>query len=407
VNVPLNIAVRYLFSKKKHQAVNIVSMVSVFGVATAVAALICVLSVYNGFQDMLGTMYSRFDPSIKITVVKGKTFTTQSDAFQQLRKNPDVGVYCETLEENALVQYKNSQTNATIKGVDESFAKLTDMKDLMVGGSFQLQDSNFQYAVVGVGLAGILGTGGSFIDPITINAPRRTGAINLANPSGSFSTRDVLMSGSFSIGQTEYDNNLVIVPIALSRSLFEYTNEVSAIELKLKEGVDPSRFQRKLQASLGKNYLIQTLQEQKADVYRINRVEKWMTYLILTFILVLALFNVVGTLSMLILEKQDDAVTLSRLGANRKTIQRIFQTEGWLIAIFGAFLGMIIGTILCALQQQYGLLKLGGGGHFIIDAYPVRLQLNDMLLVFTTVILISIPTTWWPVHAYLRKQERK
>ncbi len=381
-------------------------MVSVFGVATAVAALVCVLSVYNGFQDMLGSMYSRFDPSIKISVINGKTFTTNSAAFEALRKDSEVSVYSETLEENALVQYKNAQTNATIKGVDDAFARLTDMKSLMVGGSFQLKDQNFQYAVVGVGLAGILGTGGSFIDPITINAPRRLGSINLSNPSGSFSTMDVLLSGSFSVGQSEYDNNLIIVPLSLARTLFEYTDEISSIELQLKEGVDPIRYKRKLQTLLGDNYRIQTLHEQKEDVYRINQVEKWMTYLILSFILLLALFNVVGTLSMLILEKQDDAETLNRLGANRSTIQRIFQTEGWLIALFGAALGLIIGALLCVLQQEFGLLKLGGGGHFIVDAYPVRLKVMDLILVFCTVILISIPTTWWPVHAYLRKTDR-
>jgi lipoprotein-releasing system permease protein len=406
VNLPLHIAVRYLFSKKKHNAVNIVSMVSVFGVATAVAALVSVLSVYNGFQELLGSVFSRFDPTIKILVNEGKTFTTEDKTFLDLRKDPRVAVFCETIEENALVQYKNAQTSAIIKGVSDSFGRLTQMNELMVSGNFQLKDQNFNYAVIGVGLADVLGTGGSFIDPITIIAPKRVGAINMVNPSNSFTTMDVLLSGSFSINQADYDNGLVIVPLSLARELFEYTNEVTGVELKLKNEVDADRFAKELSSKLSSKFNVLTLKEQKADVYRINRIEKWMTYLILSFILLLALFNVIGTLSMLILEKQDDAETLSRLGARQSTIRRIFQSEGWLVAFFGAMLGLILGTILCFLQQHYGLLKLGGGGRYVIDAYPVRLQIKDLLIVFITVLVISIPTTWWPVQAYLRKKEK-
>jgi lipoprotein-releasing system permease protein len=407
VNLPLHIATRYLFSKKKHNAINVVSLVSVLGVATAVAALVCVLSVYNGFQQLLGSLYSRIDPQIKIKVVEGKTFTLDQRAFQDLRKDPSVAVFCEVLEENALLQYKNAQTSVTIKGVSENYNKLTQIDDLMVSGTFTLTDQNFRYAAIGAGLSSILGTGGSYVEPITINAPRRIGSINMANPASSFTTLDVLICGSFEVNQGEYDNRLALVPLSLARELFDYTNEVSSIEIKLKEGADAQRCKKSFSKMLGPNYQVLTLDEQKADVYRINRIEKWMTFLILSFILLIALFNVIGSLSMLILEKMDDAKTLHRLGASQKKLRRIFIIEGWLIALIGALLGLFIGSILCLLQQRFGLLKLGGGGNFIVDAYPVRLMIKDLALIFATVFAVSIPTTWWPVQAYLRKSDKK
>lgn len=406
MNLSLHIARRYLFSRKSHNAINIVSLVSVLGVAIAVAALVCVLSVYNGFQKLLGDMYSSFDPQIKIKVVEGKTFVPNTAEFQAIRKDPSVAEYCETLEENALVQYKNAQTSATIKGVSDNFGKLTRIEKLMFAGHFTLKDANFKYATLGVGLAGILGTGSSFIDPITINAPKRIGTINLANPAASFTTADILISGTFGINQPDYDNSLMLVPIAFARELFEYSDEVTAVEIRLKDGTAAEKMVTKFSKLLGKKYSVQGIAEQKADFYRINRIEKWMTYLILSFILLIALFNVIGSLSMLILEKKKDATTLSQLGASHQMIQRIFMLEGWLIALFGAFLGIVLGSTLCLLQQHYGLLKLGGGGNFIVDAYPVRLMLKDVLLVLATVALISIPSTWWPVQAYVRKSER-
>jgi lipoprotein-releasing system permease protein len=405
VNLPLHIARRYLFSKKKHNAINIVSLISVLGVATAVAALVCVLSVYNGFQDLLSKMYSNFDPPLKIRVVEGKTFFTNTKAFQAIRKDPEVSVFCEVLEDNALVQYKEAQTSATIKGVSSNFNKLTDIDKLLYSGKFILRDTNFSYATIGVGLAGILGTGGSFIDPITINAPKRIGNINLANPAASFTTTQILLSGVFGINQPDYDNSLVLVPIDFARKLFEYTDEVTSVEIRLKEGARPEKVRSRFSKLLGDQFSVQTILEQKADFYRINRIEKWMTFLILSFILIIALFNVIGSLSMLILEKKEDSVTLRQLGANQKTVRRIFLLEGWLIAISGAVLGILIGVFLCFLQQQFGLLKLGGGGNYIIDAYPVKLLFKDVLLIFTTVLIVSIPTAWWPVQAYIRKKE--
>jgi len=405
LNLPLHIAKRYLFSKKTHNAINVISMISVFGVAVAVAALICTMSVYNGFQELLGGMYSNFDPQIKIKVVEGKTFKTNSKAFDDIRKSKDVSVFCETLEENALVQYKDAQTSATIKGVSDNFGELTNINNIIYAGHFALNEFGFNYATIGVGLAGTLGTGNSFIDPIIINAPKRLGNINLSNPAASFKTTKILLSGTFGINQPDYDNTLILVPIAFARDLFEYTDEVTAVEIKLKDGANTESVKKDFQKRLGNGYTVQNIMEQKADFYRINRIEKLMTFLILSFILLIALFNVIGSLSMLILEKKEDAQTLSELGADPRTLRKIFLYEGRMIAFSGALLGIVIGSALCLLQQHFGLLKLGGGGNYIVDAYPVKLMLKDVLMVLATVLVVSIPSTWWPVKAYFRKNE--
>lgn len=382
-------------------------MISVFGVAVAVAALICTMSVYNGFQKLLGGMYSSFDPQIKIKATEGKTFSPHSKAFDTIRKHKDVAVFSEVLEENALIQYKDAQTSATIKGVSDNFDQLTKINKLLYSGRFVLNEYGFNFATIGVGLAGILGTGNSFTDPITINIPSRLNKIDLANPAASFKTAQILLCGTFGINQPDYDNNFVIVPIAFARNLFEYTDEVTAIEIKLNEGVNPDVVKTHFSKILGNAYTVQGIIEQKADFYRINRVEKLMTYLILSFILLIALFNVIGSLSMLILDKKKDSITLSELGADKKMVRKIFIYEGRLISFSGAILGIIIGSALCLLQQYFGLLKLGGGGNYIVDAYPVNLLLKDVLLVFLTALLISIPTTWWPVQAYFKYRAKK
>ncbi|NLT03847.1 MAG: ABC transporter permease [Bacteroidales bacterium] len=406
MKLSLFIAGRYLISKKTHNAINLVSMVSVLGVTVSVAAMIVTLSVFNGFQDLLGGMYSQFDPEIKIKVKKGKTFTTDAAAFEAIRQDKEVAVYTETLEENALLTYKDAQTSAVIKGVEDNFAQLTNIDSLMYAGQFKLNEYDFEYATLGVGIASILGTGQSFIDPITIHVPRRTSAINLANPAGSYKTYQMLVCGTFGLNQPEYDDNYVIVPMNFARELFEYENAVTAVEIKLKEGVATEKAINRFARLLGDDYSVHGLMEQKADFYRINRVEKWMTYLILTFILLIALFNVIGSLSMLILEKRADAQTLSNLGADRTLIRRVFLTEGRLIVATGAILGIILGSLGCWLQQTFGLLKLGGGGHYIVDAYPVVLQLTDVLLILVTTLLISLPATWWPVQLYFNRNSK-
>lgn len=404
MNLPFLFARRYLFSKKTHNAINVVSMVSVFGVTVAVAALVCTLSVFNGFQHLLGGLYSSFDPELKIKVIEGKVFNTNTAAFEDIRNHSSVEHYCETLEENALIVYKQAQTSAVVKGVPDNYNKLTEIDKLIYAGSFKLKEYDFNYSTVGAGLASALGTGNSFIDPITINVPVRTGKINLTNPASSYKSKNILIGGTFGINQPEYDNNYIIVPISFARELFEYETEVSSVEIKLKKGSNKDQIKKQFRKILGEKYTVQDVMEQKADFYRINSIEKWMTFLILSFILIVALFNVVGSLSMLILEKYKDAMTLSKLGADLKLIRKIFIFEGWLIAFSGAILGIILGTILILIQEHFGIIKLGGGGNYIVDAYPVNLKISDLVLVFITVIIVSLPATIWPVKLYFSKK---
>lgn len=398
MNLPLHIAGRYLLSKKSHNAINLVSLVSVLGVAAATLALVCTLSAFNGFQGLIGTLYGNFDPDLKISAVQGKSFHTGTQAFDRVRQLPGVAVCCESIEENVLVRYKDSQTSAVLKGVAASFDSLTSIRDCLRAGSFKLNDEGIDFATIGAGLAATLGTGYSFIDPVMIYAPRRKGTVSLINPAASFKAVPILLTGAFAIGQPEYDDQRMIVPLAFARQLLEYSDdEVSCVEIKVARKAELKTVKKQIREILGQGYRVEDLHEQKAEFYRINRMEKWITYLMLCFILIIALFNVIGSLSMLILEKKEDAGILAKLGADGRLIRRVFLYEGWLIALSGAVLGIVLGAALCLLQQRYGWLKLGDG-NFIVSAYPVALKPGDLLLVLVTVLTVSLPSVWWPVH---------
>ena len=403
MNLAFHIARRYLFSKKSHNAINIISMVSVFGVAAATIAMVCTLSVFNGFQDLLKGLYKNFEPELKIRAFEGKTFKLSSE-FDFIRAHKEVAVFCESLEENALIKYKGSQASALVKGVSDNFSELANMDSLIYVGKFVLEEEGFQFASIGIGLASLLGTGSSFIDPVVLYAPKRTGPLNPLNPASAFKTRRILLTASFGIDQPEYDDQLIVVPLSFARELFEYTDELSSVELKLKKGANLKRVKEEFRQVLGPGFIVEDLQEQKADVYRINRIEKWITYLILCFILLIALFNVIGSLSMLILEKKQDAGILKRLGADHKTIRKVFLYEGVMIAFLGAFSGILLGVLLCLLQQHFGLLRLGRGD-FIVDAYPVLVKAVDLFFILLTVLAVSLPSVWWPVHYYFKNDE--
>ncbi len=403
MNLAFHIARRYLFSKKSHHAINIISMVSVFGVAAATIAMVCTLSVFNGFQDLLTSLYKNFEPELKIRAFEGKTFRLNPE-FDLIRTHKGVAVFCESLEENALIRYKGSQASALVKGVSDNFSELANMDSLIYVGKFVLEEDGFQFASIGIGLASLLGTGSSFIDPVTLYAPKRTGSLNPLNPASAFKTRRILLTATFGIDQPEYDDRIIIVPLNVARELFEYTDELSSVELKLKKGANLHRVKEEFRQLLGPDFIVEDLQEQKADVYRINRVEKWITYLILCFILLIALFNVIGSLSMLILEKKQDAGILKRLGADHKTIRKVFLYEGVLIAFLGAFSGILLGVLLCLIQQHFGLLKLGSG-NFIVASYPVLVKASDLFFILLTVLAVSLPSVWWPVHYYFKNDE--
>lgn len=406
MNLPFYIARRYLFSKKKHNAINIISGISVCGVALATLALVCTLSVFNGFQDMVASFFTAFDPELKITVREGKVFDAQSQPIRSVRAFPEVEVSTETLEENAMVQYKDRQAMIVLKGVENNFEQLTAIDSILYGsGHFLLQDSLVNYGVMGVELIATLGTGLEFVDPLQVYVPRRNAKVNMANPAASFS-RDYLYSPGvvFVVNQQKYDGKYVLTSLSFVRELLDYTTEVSAIELRLKSGSNVSAFQSKIEKILGPNFVVQNRYQQQADVFRIMEIEKLISYLFLTFILMIACFNVIGSLSMLILDKKEDVITLRNLGADDRLISRIFLFEGRLISFFGAIIGIVLGVGLCFIQQKFGLISLGGGnGTFVVDAYPVSIHGWDIVLIFVTVLAVGFLSVWYPVR-YLSKR---
>lgn len=409
MNFPFYIARRYLFSKKSHNAINVISTISVCGVALATLALVCTLSVFNGFQDLVETFFTAFDPQLKITAVRGKVFDGQDKRVLQLKKLPEVVVYSESLEDNVMVQYQGRQAMAVIKGVEDNFDQLTPIDSILFGrGDLLLHDEVVDYAIPGIQLLSTLGSGIRFLDPLEIYAPRRGAKVNMANPSTGFVTGNLFSSGLvFAVNQEKYDASYILTSIDFARKLFQYTTEVSAVNLKLKDGVDTDAAKKHIQQLLGDDFRVQDRYEQQADTFRIMEIEKLISYLFLTFILMIACFNVIGSLSMLIIDKRDDVVTLRNLGASDKQIVRIFLFEGRMISLFGALAGVILGLLLCWLQQEYGLISLGDSGSFVVDAYPVSVHASDVIIVFVTVLLVGFLSVWYPVRFLSKRLLKK
>ena len=408
MNFPFYIARRYLFSKKSHHAINVISGVSVCGVALATLALVCTLSVFNGFQDLVSMMFTAFDPEIKITAANGKVFDSQNEQIQLLRELPEIEVFSESLEDNAMVQYKGRQTMVAIKGIEENFNQLTAIDSILYGrGEWILQDEVVDYAVPGIELVSVLGTGIRFLDPLEVYAPKRGVKINVANPSTSFLSSYLHSSGLvFAVNQQKYDASYILTSLSFARELFQYETEVSSIELKLAANADIKKAKNKIQRMLGTDFLVLDRYEQQADTYRIMEVEKLISYVFLSFILLIACFNVIGSLSMLIIDKRNDVVTLRNLGANNRVISFVFLFEGYMITFFGALIGIGLGLILCFIQQEFGVIPLGSGasaGAFVVDAYPVSVYATDVVLVLITVLVTGFLSVFFPVRYLTRR----
>lgn len=409
MNFPFYIARRYLFSKKSHNAINVISAISVCGVSLATLALVCTLSVFNGFQDLVATFFTAFDPQLKITAVRGKVFDGQDSRILQVKNLPAVEVASESLEDYAMVQYQGRQAMAVIKGVEDNFERLTPIDSILFGrGELVLHDEVVDYAIPGIQFLSMLGTGIRFLDPLEIYAPRRGAKVNLANPSTAFVTGSLFSSGLvFAVNQEKYDASYILTSLQFARKLFQYTDEIGALNLKLKPDVDESSVRKQIQEILGDDFRVADRYEQQADTFRIMEIEKLISYLFLTFILMIACFNVIGSLSMLIIDKRDDVVTLRNLGASDRQIVRIFLFEGRMISFFGAFIGVILGLFLCWLQQEYGLISLGSSGSFVVDAYPVSVHVWDVVLVFVTVLVVGFLSVWYPVYFLSRRLLKK
>ncbi|MDI9604777.1 MAG: FtsX-like permease family protein [Bacteroidota bacterium] len=404
MNVSLFIARRYLFSKKSHNAINVISMISVCGIAIATMAMVCVLSVFNGFGGIVEGMFNAFDPDLKISVKEGKVFDWHTPEFEKALRVGGLQMVSESLEENALFVFDDNQSPVLMKGVLEEFRLMTDMDKLVIDGSFRLREDVVDYATLGSGVAVTLGARPGFINAIEVYAPKRDERVNLANPAAAFNRGYLQIGGVFTLNSPDYDDQMVIVPITLARELFHYTNEVTSLDIKLAPNASVKRVKREIQETLGDAYLVEDRYEQQKESYRMLQIEKWVTFLILAFILLIAVFNVVGSLSMLIVEKKEDIRSLQHMGASNDLVSRIFLYEGWLITFIGIVAGIVLGLVLCLLQQHYGLLRLSDvPGAYIIDAYPVIVQFSDILVVFVSVSLISMLTVLYPVNNLRKK----
>jgi lipoprotein-releasing system permease protein len=401
MKLSLYIAKRYLFAKKSRNAINIISSVSVAGVAVGTMALIIILSVFNGLETMVSAIFNTFDPDIKITAEKGKTFIADTSSLRLLANVNGLSCYSLTIEENALIKYGDRQFIATIKGVDDNYALVTNIDSSMWEGDFILKsEKNRPYAIPGIGVAQYLGIRINFITPITIFVPRRTGSVNL-NPEDAFIRKYIFPSGIFEV-EKEYDSKYIYIPIEFARELTEINEGVSAIEIKFTGQADPRTVQKSIVKIFGKGFIVQNRYEQQEMFYKVVRPERLAIFFILTLILIIASFNIIGSLTMLIIEKQHDIEILKSLGADNNLIRNIFIFEGWLISIFGAFAGIILGFTVCWLQQTYGLVKLNSET-LIMDSYPVVMKIKDFIVVPGTVLIIGFWAAWYPVRFLSKK----
>ena len=404
MNFPLYIAKRYLFSKKSTNAINVISVISVIGVAVATMALVIVLSVFNGFHDLVATFFTNFDPQLEVVPTQGKTAPSDDPLLAKMKALPAVDVATESVEDQALALYKGQQAMVIVKGVDDNFDQLTHVKDILFGdGTYSLHAGNLQYGIMGIRLAAALGTGARFGDYLRIYAPQKEGQFDAANPTQAFVVDSLLSPGVvFAVNQSKYDKNYIIAPIAFARNLFGQQGRLSSLEFRLKNGSDLDAVKKEMQSIGGSKYKVMDRFEQQADTFKIMQIEKYIAYIFLTFILIVACFNIIGSLSMLIIDKKNDVTTLRNLGANEHQISRIFLLEGWLISAFGAIIGIGLGLLLCWLQQQYGFVSLGNSsGTFIVNAYPVSVHYTDVSLIFVTVLIVGWLAVWYPVRKIL------
>ncbi len=391
--VSLRIAIRYLFSKKTHNAVNVISLISLAGVAVATMAIVCVLSVFNGFSDLSATHLSIFDPDLKITPIEGKSISAVDSVISEIKKIDDVDVVIPTIEEQALAIYGEKQMPVMIKGVPAEYEHTSNLKSIIIDGDFYLTDSVASYATLSVGAAIGLGAVPGYYQYLGIYMPKRMGRVNVANPMTAFRSDSLIVAGVYQVAQAEYDTDLIILPFENAARLLDYDDEATAIEVSLSTSAKVSDAMEKIQNLVGDKFAVKDRLRQQEQSFRMIEIEKWITFLMLAFILIIASFNIISTLSMLVIEKSDNIHTFHSLGASHAMISRIFLLEGWLISVVGGIAGILLGVILTLAQQWGGFIKLSGDPSALsIDSYPVRLELMDLLVVMGLVVVIGFFT---------------
>jgi len=401
----LYVARRYLFSRKSHHTINVISGISICGVALATMALVVTLSVFNGFRDYVASFFTAFDPQLKVTLAKGKVIAADDPSLVALRAYEGIEVYTEVLEEQALIVGNDRQWVVTIKGVDDNFNRQANLDGILYGdGEFVLHADVLEYGILGIRLAQQLGLGARYDGALPIYAPKHGERVNLSNPMQSFTSDELYSPGVvFAVNQSRYDAHYIITSINFARRLFAEQGMISAVELRIKPEVGVSKAQSAIRSILDDRFVVQNRYEQQEDTFRIMQVEKFIAYLFLTFILLVASFNIIGSLSMLMIDKRDDVQTLRALGADDRQISQVFLLEGWLISGFGAAIGIVLGLLLCWLQMRFGFVKMGQSeGSFLVDSYPVSVHAMDILLVFVTVLAVGLLAVWLPVRRMTR-----
>ncbi len=406
MNFPFYIARRYLFSKKSTHVINLISGISAVGVAIATMALVVTMSVFNGFHDLVASFLTSFDPQLEVVPVQGKTAPADDPILTKIRTLPEVDVATESVEDQALAIYNGNQAMVVVKGVDSNFDKLTHIKEILYGdGDFSLSAANLQYGTVGIRLAADLGMAADWDGYLKIYAPKREGQLDMMNPTEGFVEDSLISPGVvFSVGNGRYDRNYVLTSIGFARNLFGQQGMLSQLELRLKPGSDIDAVKAEMRKIAGSKYRVLDRLEQQADTFKIMKIEKFIAYIFLTFILAVSCFNIIGSLSMLIIDKKNDVVTLRNMGATDRQITRIFLFEGRMISVIGAVVGILLGLLLCWLQQTYGLVALGqSSGSFVVDAYPVSVHPEDIVIVFVTVVAVGFASVWYPVRYFSKK----
>ena len=406
MNFPFFIARRYLFSKKSTHAINVISAISVIGVAVATMALVVTLSVFNGFHDLVATFFTSFDPQLKVMPAEGKTVAADDPILTKIRQLPQIEVATECVEDQALAIYHGRQAMVVVKGVEDNFSQLTHINEILVGdGEFCLHAADLHYGIPGIRLAEQLATGYTYKEPMKIYAPRRQGQFDMTNPDDAFEEDELYSPGVlFNVKQAKYDKDYILTSIGFARRIFDQQGMLSSLELRLKPGSRFNAVKDEIRELCGSKFVVKDRFEQQDDTFKIMKIEKLIAYIFLTFILMVACFNIIGSLSMLIIDKKDDVVTLRNLGASDKQIIRIFLFEGRLISFFGAVIGIAVGLLLCWLQQTFGLVSLGqSSGSFVVDAYPVSVHPTDIILVFFTVLVVGFLAVWYPVRYFARR----
>ncbi len=390
------VAKRYFFSRKRKNIVNIITTISVIGVAIGTMALVVVLSVFNGFDGLIRSLFGSFDPDLKIEKVVGKTIDASDTLYSMISGIEGVEKACRVYEDNALVRYDERTHPVRLKGVEKEWWMVSGVDSMLIDGAIYTKYDSIAFCVVGRELSYRLGLGLHFIQPMHFYAPKKTSSREIT-VNNAFVSNFMFATGIFAI-QSDIDSRYVIVPYSFTTELFQAENMVTAFEVKIKKGYDISEIQRQIESIIGGNYSIKTRIQQHEFLYKVMQAEKWIIYAILTFILIIASFSIIGSLMMLIIDKKEDSKTLRVLGAELQTIKRLFLYEGFFITLFGAISGMAVGYIICWIQQQFGLIKINVSGELLIDSYPVNMMGIDFFVIFTTVIAIGYFVSYYPVY---------